>query len=126
MERQAEDIYLLCTKITNIDIPLPYTAFLEVIKADLQNNIYELSREILGISGLNNIHELMASAIEMHCNEEIMYQRYQHITKNRERQKEYEMRSIFPWKYCWNPENLNLTLIHTGVDNAALPYFARK
>jgi hypothetical protein len=82
MERQAEDIYLLCTKITNIDIPLPYTAFLEVIKADLQNNIYELSREILGISGLNNIHELMASTIEIHCNEEIMYQRYQHITKN--------------------------------------------
>jgi hypothetical protein len=96
MERQAEDIYLLCTKITNIDIPLPYTAFLEVIKADLQNNIYELSREILGISGLNNIHELMASTIEMHCNEEIMYQCYQHITKNRERQKEYEMKSISP------------------------------
>jgi hypothetical protein len=120
MERQAEDIYLLCTNITNIDIPLPYTAFLEVIKAGLQNNIYELSREILGISGLNNIHELMASAIEMHCNEEIMYQRYQHITKNRERQKEYEMKSIFPWKYYWNPENLNLMKFLSGCTEITL------
>jgi hypothetical protein len=120
MERQAEDIYLLCTKITNIDILLPYTAFLEVIKADLQNNIYELSREILGISGLNNIHELMASAIEIHCNEEIMYQRYQHITKNREGQKEYEMKSVFPWKYYWNPENLNLMKFLSGCTEITL------
>jgi hypothetical protein len=43
-----------------------------------------------------------------------MYQRYQHITKNRERQKEYEMKSIFPWKYYWNPENLNLMKFLSG------------
>jgi hypothetical protein len=48
---------------------------------EVQENLYTLAQELLGITGLNSIHELMAIAIEMHCNDDILMQRLQHINR---------------------------------------------
>jgi hypothetical protein len=77
---------------------------------ELQENIYTLTQELLGITGLNNIHELMAIAIEMHCNDDMLMQRLQHINKHKEHKKAYEKKSIYPGKYYWNPDNSELDL----------------
>jgi hypothetical protein len=86
----------------------------------LQREIYNLGDKILGITGLSNIHKLMSIAIEMHCNEEIMYQRLQHIMKNPEHKNTYEMESIYPWKYYWNPDNIELMKFLSGCTEVTL------
>jgi hypothetical protein len=86
----------------------------------LQKEIYNLGNKILGITGLNNINKLMSIAIEMHCNEDIMYQRLQHIMKNPEHKNTYEERSIYPLKYYWNPENIELMKFLSGCTEITL------
>jgi urate oxidase len=76
--QQAEEIYSLCNKIITTEIPSPIHAFMENAIPSLQKEIYNLGDKILGITGLSNIHKLMSIAMEMHCNEEIMYSSAHH------------------------------------------------
>jgi hypothetical protein len=62
----------------------------------------------------------MAIAIEMHCNDDMLMQRLQHINKHKEHKKTYEKKSIYPWKYYWNPDNSELMKFIAGCAEVTL------
>jgi hypothetical protein len=62
----------------------------------------------------------MAIAIEMHCNDDILMQRLQHINKHKEHKKTFEKNSIYPWKYYWNPNISELMKFLAGCTEIML------
>lgn len=122
--QHAYEINKLCSSIVELDLPTCLYNFVDQALPEMQKQIYQLSDELLGISGLRDIHELMSLAIEVHCNEDLLMQRLQHIKKHSEQRRTYEKRTIYPWKYYWNPHNPELLEFIAGCSEITLgkPY----
>lgn len=120
----AEEIEALCTKIVELESPTSIYNFIDQALPEIQNHIYNISRELLGLTGLTNIHDLMCIAIEMHCNEDLLMQRFRHIKRHKVHRETYEKKSIYPWKYYWNPHATEMVEFISGCSEITMgkPY----
>jgi hypothetical protein len=120
IQDMAAHLTKLCTSLTDYEMPTCYYPHIENPDEEAQSTIYKFAAELLGISGLNDIHELMSLAIQLKCDDTIFKQRLKHIHRLDYNKKRYESLSIYPWKYYWIPKAREVLTLMAGCTQVTL------
>ena len=108
----------LITAITNI-----FSSYLNMImnvwnyendKIILQNNMWQFTTYLFQLTEFDNVHELLSLTIELYSNNHILNERYEVLTEQPHMKYSYEINSVLPLEYYWNPKSQKLRYILTS------------
>ena len=63
----------------------------------MQGDMYTLTNNLIGLSQMTDIHDLMSMTIQTECHGVLYKQRMAHIKSTPHMKEEYERNSIYPW-----------------------------
>ena len=68
-----------------------------LVDLGMQGDMYTLTNNLIGLSQMTDIHDLMSMTIQTECHGVLYKQRMAHIKSTPHMKEEYERNSIYPW-----------------------------